>query len=171
MWEAIPESIRAAATNRLGILALVVIVLGLVAVVFFLDASLLFKFGVFIFMFIGFGLFFAFASRIENTSSSFRTRVSSDNKKLREAQSILAAAKQHYLFDRNDEARATYTEARTLYRAVGDRLGEANVLLGLGELEHKLGRNDEARANLHRGRARSTGQSETAWARPTCSGV
>ena len=46
---------------------------------------------------------------------------------------------------RNDEARTAYTEARSLFKAVGDRLGEANVLRGLGELESKLSRNDEAR--------------------------
>ena len=116
MWKAIPESIRAAATSKLGILALVVIVLGLVAVVFFLDASFLFKFGVFIFMFIGFGLFFAFASRAELKSSSSRTKVSSDRKTSVAARSMLDAAKQHYLLDRNDKARDAYTEARTLYR-------------------------------------------------------
>ncbi|MCH7540014.1 MAG: tetratricopeptide repeat protein [Proteobacteria bacterium] len=48
--------------------------------------------------------------------------------------------------DRNDQARAAYGEARTLFKQVEDRLGEANVLLGLGELERKLGRNDQARA-------------------------
>ena len=50
------------------------------------------------------------------------------------------------MLDRNDQARAAYGEARTLYKQVEGRLGEANVLLGLGDLESKLGRHDQARA-------------------------
>src|SRR5207245_2667155 len=42
-------------------------------------------------------------------------------------------------------ARAAYTEAQSLYKAIEDRLGEAGVLQGLGDLEHKLGRNAAAR--------------------------
>jgi len=35
---------------------------------------------------------------------------------------------------RNDEAREAYSQAKTLFKAVGNRLGEANVLSGLGKL-------------------------------------
>lgn len=61
------------------------------------------------------------------------------------AHTLLEEATQHSLGDRNDQARAAYGEARTLYKAVGNRLGEANVLRGLGHLESKLDRNDQAR--------------------------
>ena len=91
--------------------------------------------------------------------------------RLGEANVLLGLGRLEHKLGRNDEARAAYTEARALYRAVGDRLGEANVLLGLGELKRMLGRNDEGRAQPTPRRARSTGQSETAWARPTCSGA
>ena len=39
---------------------------------------------------------------------------------------------------RNEQARAAFTEARALFKAVEDRLGEANALLGLGRLEASL---------------------------------
>lgn len=43
------------------------------------------------------------------------------------------------------QARAAYTEASMLYKAVEDRHGEAQVLRGLGELERVLSRHDQAR--------------------------
>jgi tetratricopeptide (TPR) repeat protein len=50
------------------------------------------------------------------------------------------------LLGRNDQARAAYGEALTLYKQEDNRLGQANVLSGLGDLERLLGRNDQARA-------------------------
>jgi Flp pilus assembly protein TadD len=52
------------------------------------------------------------------------------------------------MLGRNDQARAAYGEALTLFifKQVDDRLGQANVLAELGDLEGKLSRNDQARA-------------------------
>ena len=147
MWKALSKIIQAAATSRLGIWALIIVVLGLTAFFFFHREPLLFKVGIFAFLFIGLAVVGFFASRISSDSEPRRseTGVPSDSKTSSKAQSILDDAKQHYLLDRNDQARTAYTEARALFKADGDRLGEANVLLGLGELEHALGRNDQAR--------------------------
>ena len=46
----------------------------------------------------------------------------------------------------NDEARAAYTEALTLFKQVDDRRGRADAQRGLGDLQRGLGRNEEARA-------------------------
>jgi pimeloyl-ACP methyl ester carboxylesterase len=64
----------------------------------------------------------------------------------KKAAGLLVQAERLSLSGDAQQARAVYTEARMLFRAVGSRLGEAHSLLGLGELDHVLGRNDQARA-------------------------
>jgi hypothetical protein len=46
---------------------------------------------------------------------------------------------------RNDQARADYNDARTLYQQLNDKRGEANTLYRLGDLESGQGRNDQTR--------------------------
>jgi tetratricopeptide (TPR) repeat protein len=145
MVEHIPQIIAEAAKSQLGIWALIIIALGLVGFGFFRQAPLLFRAGIYVFMFIGFGLFGVAAFRVEPIPPGSQTKVQSDSRTSPEAGLLLSRATQYRLSGRNDQARAAYAEARTLYKAVEDRLGEANVLLGLGELERKLGRNDQAR--------------------------
>jgi tetratricopeptide (TPR) repeat protein len=64
-----------------------------------------------------------------------------------EANALLDLGQLEDRLDRNTEARAAYTEARTLFKAVGERHGEAYVLRGVGDLERTLGRYTEARAS------------------------
>lgn len=144
MWEAIPKIIAAAATSHRGIWALIITIIGVVALIFFRHEPLLFKAGAFILMFIGLGFFGFLASRISVRQPDPKPIVSDDS-----AQRVLQRAKRHDFSDHNDEARTAYTEARTLYKQEQNRLGEANVVLGLGDLERKLGRNDQAKENLY----------------------
>jgi tetratricopeptide (TPR) repeat protein len=64
-----------------------------------------------------------------------------------EANVLSSLGELEYALGRKDQARAMYTEARTLFQAVEDRHGEARVLLLLGDLERTLGRYTEARAS------------------------
>ncbi len=48
-----------------------------------------------------------------------------------------------------DAALASYAQALTLYRAVGDRVGEANTLLALSDLDRAAGQLHEAQNKLH----------------------
>src|SRR6516225_4941829 len=65
------------------------------------------------------------------------------------AATLLADAQRLYVTGQNDQARADFNNARTLYRQVGDKPGEANVLTQLGDLESRLGRYDQARADFN----------------------
>ena len=58
----------------------------------------------------------------------------------------LALAERARLSGHNDEARAAYGEALTLYKKEDHLRGQANVQRALGELERLADRNDEARA-------------------------
>ena len=160
MLKDIPKIISAAAKSPLGIWALIIVILGLVALGFFHQAPIPSKVGIYIFMFIGLGIFGFVVSRVEIGPSDSSTELP-DNVEVRasdpptgvpdvsetlsEARRMLDSAIQYSLLGRNDQAREAFAEARTLYRAVEDRLGEANVLSGLGDLERNLGRNDQAR--------------------------
>ena len=147
MWGSIPKIITAAAVSQLGIWALIIIALGLIAFLFFRRAPFGYKVGVFVFMFIGFGLFGVATSRVELPPSGSQTQVQSkqEQDRLSKANALLELADRERTLGHNDKAREAYIKARTLYEAAGNRLGQAHVLMGLGELERKLGRNDEAR--------------------------
>jgi tetratricopeptide (TPR) repeat protein len=160
MWEHIPSIIEEAAKSPLGIWALVIIASGILGFAFFRRAPTAVKAGIFVFMFVGFGLFGLAASRVEpvpskpgphkpEPSAGIKPSAEKPPKEKRASSSpaarLLRQAREHSLADRNDQARAAYGEARLLYKQVQNRLGEANVLLGMGDLERKLGRNDEAR--------------------------
>jgi tetratricopeptide (TPR) repeat protein len=81
------------------------------------------------------------------SSSVQPTNTDSEKKTLRaRAATLLSDAQRLNLAGQNDQARADYNDARTLYQQIGDKLGEANVLRGRGDLESGLGRNDQARA-------------------------
>ena len=107
------------------------------------------KAGIFVLMFVGFGLFGLAASRIEPNSSTTKTVERNDSRKTSKAGLLLAQANTHRISSRHDQARAAYAEARTLYKQEQSRLGEANVLRGLGDLERVLGRHDQARKNFY----------------------
>ncbi len=51
--------------------------------------------------------------------------------------------------DERDAALASYAQALTLFRAVGDRVGEANTLLALSDLDRAAGQLHEAQNKLH----------------------
>ena len=150
MWGSIPKIITAAAVSQLGIWALIIIVLGLIAFLFFRRAPVGYKVGVFVFMFIGFGLFGVATSRVELPPFGSQTQVQSkqEQDRLSKANALLELADRERTLGHNDKARAAYIKARTLYEAAGNRLGQAHVLMGLGELERRLGRNNQAKKNF-----------------------
>ena len=132
--------IKAAATSRLGLFALMIIALSLIALIFFQDAGTPVRVGIFGLMFggaalLGVRLFRAEPIRQIAHGQDRPTERAAASKSIAKAQSLLGQAESARLSGRNDQARAAYTEARALYKQVEDRLGEANVLLGFGRLE------------------------------------
>ena len=144
--EYIPQIISEAAKSQLGIWALIIVGLTGIGFYFFRSAPLAIKAGIYILMFVGFGLFGLVASRIDPASSPAKTVENNDSRKTPKAGLLLAQANRHLVASRHDQARAAYAEARTLFKQEQNRLGEANVLSGLGDLESILGRHDQARA-------------------------
>ncbi len=153
LFEQLPKIIRGAARSRYGILALVVVALSLVGVLLFRDTSEWVRLAMFVLMLGGFAGFvlLVFSRFAPESPPEARPEIPRPAQPSRKAglqgkgDKALAEAERQRMLGRNDQARAAYGEARTLYKQVEDRLGEANVLLGLGELERTLGRNDQAR--------------------------
>src|SRR5215469_6939392 len=69
------------------------------------------------------------------------------------AGTLLSSANSLVVTGQNDQARADFNDARSLYHELGDKLGEANALRGLGDVERLLGRNDQARPNYNDARS------------------
>ena len=147
--EYIPQIISEAAKSQLGIWALIIVGLTGIGFYFFRSAPLAIKAGIYILMFVGFGLFGLVASRIDPASSPAKTVENNDSRKTPKAGLLLDQANRHLVASRHDQARAAYAEARTLYKQEQNRLGEANVLRGLDHLERTLGRHDPARKNFY----------------------
>ena len=158
LFEQLPEIIAQAAASRLGLFALMIVALSLIGFFFFRHAETRVRVGIFVLLFVGVVLFGVQLFRTEPATPIIatdvpRTFVSEPSEILNEARALLDQADESRLSGRNDQARAAYTEARTLFKQVEDRLGEANVLRGLGHLERKFGRNDQARAAYTEARA------------------
>ena len=127
MWrwlETIPQIIEAAAKSQTGVLALVVIVLGVIGVIFFRREPLLYKVRIYVFMFVGFGLFLVSAYRVELPPPITKT----DNPATQpentsdEANALVTLGNHERTLGRKDEARTAFTEARSIYKANNNRL-------------------------------------------------
>ena len=145
LFEQLPRIIGEAAKSPRGILALAIAVLSIIGFLFFDEAPVEVRIGIFALMFGGFAGFvlLAFTRYRPSEPSAGKTdeiRPSEQNEKggLRaKGDEKLEDAEELRLSGRNDQARSAYEEARTLYKHEQNRLGEANVLSGLGGLEAK----------------------------------
>ena len=121
MWrwlEAIPQIIEAAAKSQTGVLALVVIVLGGVGFIFFRREPLLYKVGIYVFMFVGFGLFLVSVYRVELPPAITKTDSPTPQPEnpSAEANALVTLGNHERTLGRNDEARTAFTEARSIYK-------------------------------------------------------
>ncbi|MCE2523385.1 MAG: hypothetical protein J4F49_09230, partial [Rhodobacteraceae bacterium] len=137
MLNDIHKTISAAAKSPLGIWALIIFILGAVALAFFRESPLPYKVGIYILMFFGLGIFGLAASRTKAGASDSPTDVPDDSKTshahevpqaaehvglaLSEPRRLLESANRYYRSGRHDKAREAFAEARTLFRAVKNR--------------------------------------------------
>ena len=150
LFENAPKIIAEAAKSRLGIVALVILVLFVLAGIFFWTAPIEYRAGAFIALFVGFGLFvravFRMDGRITPENGPQIPATEAQESPLHEkARATLDRGRKFYFAGRQDDAVSAYEQAHALFKQADDRLGEANALFSLGESRRLLGRHDAAR--------------------------
>ena len=149
LFENAPKIIEAA-KSPLGIVALVVLVLSVVAVIFFRTDPVEYRVAAFMALFVGFGLFVrAIFRKGGGITSQNRPQIvakeAGESSLRQNARTMLDRGRKSYFAGRQDDAVSAYEQARALFKQAGDRLCEAVALLGLGHSRTLLGRHDAAR--------------------------
>jgi tetratricopeptide (TPR) repeat protein len=143
----VPAIIGKAAQSPLGLASLIVLVLGALGGFLFWNAAGRLRLLAFAMITGGLLGLFIFASNSTKIDNPGPKPISpKQTEQIRNQAAIkLAEAERLNFTGQNDQARAVYDQAVTLYEQIYDRNGQANALFGLGRLEHTLRRDDQAR--------------------------